>query len=112
MSSNTIKMIAIAGVFGFAIAFAAYRPANVGAAAAVDPATAYKELKCSMCHTPTAAKFFDPTKDDKVLSDTILNGKKGEKPPNMPAFDETKLSAADRAAMVTYMKSLRTAAGN
>src|SRR6476469_9736144 len=104
MSSNTFKLIAIAAVIGFAVALAAYKPANVGAAAAGDPATSFKELKCSMCHTANAAKFFDPKKTDEELSATILNGKKGEKPPNMPAFDETKLPAADRAAMVTYMK--------
>ena len=112
MSSNTIKLIAIAAVFGFAIAFAAYRPGPVGAAVvAGDPAGMFKDQKCIMCHTATAAKFFDPKKADAELVDAIIKGKKGEKPPNMPAFDG-KITPEQAQEMVTYMKGLRTAAGN
>ena len=112
MSSNTVKLIAIAAVFGFALALAAYRPANVGAAVmSGDPAGAFKDQKCIICHTATAAKFFDPKKTDAELVDTIIKGKKGEKPPFMPAFDG-KITADQAQELVTYMKGLRTAAGN
>jgi len=112
MSSNTIKLIAIAAVFGFALAFAGYRPANVGAATlASDPAGMFKDQKCVICHTATAGKFFDAKKTDAELVDTVIKGKKGEKPPFMPSFDG-KLTPEQAQEMVTYMKGLRTAAGN
>jgi mono/diheme cytochrome c family protein len=72
-----------------------------------DAAAVYK-AKCAMCHTGNAGKFFDPTgKTDDVLADTILKGKKGEKPPFMPAFSEKGISADQAKALVTYMKSLK-----
>ncbi|MBV9242990.1 MAG: cytochrome c, partial [Acidobacteria bacterium] len=42
---------------------------------------------------------------------TVIKGKKGEKPPFMPSFDG-KLTADQAQELVTYMKGLRTAAGN
>ena len=112
MSSTNLKLIAIVAVFGFALAFAGYRPANVGAAPLTDdPAAMFKDQKCIICHTATAAKFFDAKKTDAELVDSIIKGKKGEKPPNMPSFDG-KLTPDQAQTMVTYMKGLRTAAGN
>src|SRR5512142_787149 len=59
-------------------------------------ATTYK-AKCAACHTATASKFFDATKADADLVQTTLKGRKGEKPPYMPAF-EAKGMTADEAA--------------
>ena len=84
-------------------------PVTVAANNADDPAVTYK-AKCAMCHTANASKAFDATKADADLVQIILKGKKGEKPPFMPAY-EGKITEADAQALVTYMKGLR-AAGN
>jgi mono/diheme cytochrome c family protein len=71
-----------------------------------DAATVYK-AKCAMCHSPKAEKLFDPTKTDVELVDTIMKGKKGEKPPFMPSFEAKGMTADQAKAMVAYMKDLR-----
>ena len=71
-----------------------------------DAAKTYKS-KCVACHGAKAEKKFDATKSDDEHVQIILKGKKGEKPPNMPAY-ETKGVTADQAkALLDYMKSLR-----
>ena len=71
-----------------------------------DAAKTYKG-KCVACHGPKAEKKFDTAKSDDEHIQIILKGKKGEKPPNMPAY-ETKGVTADQAkALLDYMKSLR-----
>lgn len=67
---------------------------------------AYK-TKCAMCHSPKAEKLFDPAKTDEELVDTIMKGKKGEKPPFMPAFETKGMTAEQAKALVVYMKNLR-----
>lgn len=84
-------------------------PVKVAAVNTDDPATTYK-AKCAMCHTPTAAKSFDPAKPDAELVQTILKGKKGEKPPYMPAWETKGVTEDDAKALVGYMKSLRAPA--
>jgi len=69
-----------------------------------DPATLYK-AKCFACHGATAEKKFDATKTDEELIQTTLKGKKMEKPPNMPAFEEKGITADQAKALVTFMKS-------
>jgi len=60
-----------------------------------------------MCHGQTAEKKFDATKADDVLIASVLKGKKLEKPPNMPAFEEKGITADQAKAFVAYMKSLK-----
>ena len=74
-----------------------------------DPAVTYK-AKCAMCHTATAAKFFDASLADAELVKAIMDGKKGEKPPYMPEFKSKGMTEADAQGLVTYMKSLKTPA--
>lgn len=74
-----------------------------------DPAVTFK-TKCAMCHSPKAEKFFDPAKADDVLVESVLKGKKAEKPPNMPGFEAKGMTADDAKALVTFMKGLRTPA--
>jgi len=71
-----------------------------------DDAALYKS-KCAMCHGATAEKKVDKTKADDELIQTVLKGKKLEKPPNMPAFEERGITADQAKAMVGYMKSLK-----
>jgi len=71
-----------------------------------DDAALYKS-KCAMCHGATAEKKVDKTKADDELIQTVLKGKKLEKPPNMPAFEERGITADQAKALVGYMKSLK-----
>jgi mono/diheme cytochrome c family protein len=74
---------------------------------ATDVATLYKDSKCSICHGPTAAKFFDATLADDKLVEIVLKGKKAEKPPNMPAYEVKGLTEDQAKALVAYMKTLK-----
>jgi mono/diheme cytochrome c family protein len=69
-----------------------------------DAAALYKS-KCAMCHGQTAEKKFDATKADDDLFQTVLKGKKSEKPPNMPAFEEKGITADQAKALVAFMKA-------
>jgi len=69
-----------------------------------DPAVLYK-TKCFACHGATAEKKFDATKADDDLIQTVLKGKKMEKPPNMPSFEERGITADQAKALVAFMKT-------
>ncbi len=71
-----------------------------------DDAALYKS-KCAMCHGATAEKKVDKTKADDELIQIVLKGKKLEKPPNMPAFEEKGVTADQAKALVAFMKSLK-----
>jgi mono/diheme cytochrome c family protein len=112
MSLFKIKLLAIGLMILPVIALTAFRTEDVGAASfSPDDAAATYKAKCAMCHTATASKFFDATLSDDDLVQAILKGKKGEKPPNMPAFEEKGITADQAKELVTYMKGLK-AAGN
>jgi len=85
-------------------------PPTGATAIADDPAGIYK-AKCAMCHTPTAAKLFDPAKPEADLVKAILKGQKGEKPPYMPEYETKGVTEETAKALVAHMKSLR-AGGN
>jgi mono/diheme cytochrome c family protein len=72
-----------------------------------DDAAALYKTKCAMCHGATAEKKLDKTKADDELIQTVLKGKKPEKPPNMPAFEERGITGDQAKTLVTYMKSLK-----
>jgi mono/diheme cytochrome c family protein len=69
-----------------------------------DGAALYK-TKCVACHGATAEKKFDATKADDELLQTVLKGKKLEKPPNMPAYEEKGITADQAKVLVAFMKS-------
>jgi mono/diheme cytochrome c family protein len=73
-----------------------------------DPAAYYK-AKCVMCHGPKAEKKFDTSLPDEQLLDAIIKGKKGEKPPNMPAYADKGVSAEQAKALLDHMKQLKSA---
>ena len=109
MTKNQIKLFTIL-FFAFPfLMLAAFRvtPVTVSANTADDPATLFKDNKCFVCHTPTASKFFDPTKPEAELVQTILKGKKGEKPPYMPSFEAKGITEDAAKGLAAYMKSLR-----
>ena len=63
------------------------------------------KTKCVACHGATAEKKFDATKTDDELIQVVLKGKKMEKPPNMPSFEEKGITADQAKALVAFMKS-------
>ena|SRR5438045_3259499 len=90
-------------VSAFALISAAARP---GHADDFDAAATYK-AKCVACHGATANKKFDATKSDADLVQIVLKGKKAEKPPNMPAYDEKGITEDQAKALVAHMRSLK-----
>lgn len=106
MTANTFKLAGVmASLLGVA-AVLSFPSAKIGAAASDDPVAIYK-AKCLMCHSATAAKFFDPAKPDEELVQAILKGKKGEKPPYMPPFEEKGINAETAQQLVAHMKQLK-----
>jgi mono/diheme cytochrome c family protein len=71
-----------------------------------DAAGTFK-TKCAACHGPAAEKRFDKTLADQQLVDAVMNGKKAEKPPNMPAYSEKGVTAEQAKSLVDYMKSIK-----
>ena len=80
-------------------------PARAGADD-FDAAGTYK-AKCFACHGAKAEKKFDATLSDDDLLQAVLKGKKPEKPPNMPAFEERGITADQAKALIAYMKSIK-----
>ena len=111
MIRNKNKLIAIIlfSVFVVLMSMSKNVPVGATASAADDPAAIFK-AKCAMCHSPKAEKFYDPSRPDEEQVQAILKGKKGEKPPYMPAFETKGITEDDAKALAAYMKSLRTPA--
>lgn len=78
----------------------------VPARTATDDGAALYKTKCVACHGATAEKKFDATKANADLIQTVLKGKKMEKPPNMPEFESKGITADQATALVAFMKSL------
>jgi len=98
-------VLVVAGlVFGAALLFATV-PART---ANDDDSAALYKAKCVACHGATAEKKFDATKADDELIQFVLKGKKMEKPPNMPGYEEKGITADQAKALVATMKQLRT----
>lgn len=79
-----------------------------GEVQASDPAAFYK-TKCVACHGQKAEKKFDASLPDEQLIDIVMQGKKPEKPPNMPAYGDKGVTAEQAKGLVDYMKQLKTA---
>jgi mono/diheme cytochrome c family protein len=105
---KTFKMMIVATiatmlVAGFALISAAARADN---AQDFDAAATYK-AKCQACHGAAAEKKFDATLPDAELVQIVLKGKKGEKPPFMPGYEEKGINEEQAKALVALMKSLK-----
>ena len=97
----TRLLLVLTGVIFVAALLAASVPAR---ATNDDDAAALYKAKCFACHGATAEKKFDATKADDDLIQTVLKGKKVEKPPNMPGFEEKGVTADQAKALVAFMK--------
>lgn len=109
MTTSKAKLLAIALFVTPLMFFTVLRsePVSGATAAPDDPAAEFK-AKCAACHTPGATKFYDPAKTDEEHVQTILKGKKGEKPPFMPGFEAKGMTEDGAKALAAYMKSLRS----
>ena len=72
-----------------------------------DAASYYRDGKCVVCHGQKGEKKFDSDKKDDELVETIMKGKKAEKPPNMPGYEAKGLTSDQAKAMIAYMRSLK-----
>jgi mono/diheme cytochrome c family protein len=70
-----------------------------------DAAGTYK-AKCVACHGAKAEKRWDSTQPEAQMTEAILNGKKSDKPPNMPGFADKGISADQAKTLITYMKGI------
>ena len=106
MKISIIRLKKVAFVFAGVMIAATFLIATVPArtTTADDTAALYKS-KCFACHGATAEKKFDATKADDELIQIVLKGKKMEKPPNMPGFEEKGITADQAKALVAFMKS-------
>lgn len=112
MKTNRTKLFAILFFVSLSLLLVGFKgsPVKVSVAASDEPAVLYKKYLCFACHLATASKNFDPTKDEAVLVETILKGKKSATPPNpphMPGYETKPMTEDGAKAMLTYMKSLR-----
>lgn len=98
----TLTVVAML-VAGFALISAASRANNTDD---FDAAATYK-TKCVACHGAAAEKKFDTTVADADLVQIVLKGKKGEKPPFMPGYEEKGITEEQAKALVAHMKSLK-----
>lgn len=73
----------------------------------VDDAAATYTAKCVVCHGPKAAKKFDAAKADADHVQVVLKGKKMEKPPHMPGYEEKGVTEDQAKALVAYMRSIQ-----
>jgi mono/diheme cytochrome c family protein len=104
---NKIKVVTLAALVTAVLSLAGLLSAS-GRAASEDQfdATAAYKAKCVACHGAKSEKKFDSAKADAVHVETILKGKKAEKPPNMPAYEEKGITEDQAKALVAYMKSI------
>ena len=98
-------MVAFAGVM-LAAAFLVVSVRARTSADDFDAAGTYK-AKCFACHGAKAEKKFNSTLSDEDRVQVVLKGKKPEKPPNMPAFEERGITADQAKSLVGYMKSIK-----
>ena len=109
MKRMTNGLIKLGVAFALVILAATFVVVSVRARAVAedfDAAGTYK-TKCVACHGTKAEKKFDATLADDVLLQAVLKGKKPEKPPNMPAFEDRGITADQAKALVDYMKSIK-----
>ena len=108
MNLRRAKIISVAILTAPLVLVAAYSAPPTGATPVADDAATIYKAKCAMCHSPAAAKNFDPALPEEELVQAILKGKKGEKPPFMPEYESKGINEETAKALVAHMKSLRS----
>ena len=90
-----------------AIALLSSGSAQTGTEVQPSDSAAYYKAKCFACHGAKAEKKFDAALPEEQMVETILKGKKVEKPPHMPAYEPKGVTPEQAKALVTYMKQLK-----
>ena len=105
---KTVKLITLVAILAACMAAAALvsATARTGSDEQFDAAATYK-AKCVACHGAKAEKKFDAAKADADHVQAILKGKKMEKPPNMPGYEEKGITEDQAKALVAFMKSVQ-----
>ena len=105
---KTLKILTMAAILAafFATVVIVSASSQTAAEGQFDAGATYK-AKCAACHGPTAGKKFDVAKSDADHAQAVLKGKKAEKPPNMPGYEEKGISADQAQALVAYMRSIQ-----
>jgi mono/diheme cytochrome c family protein len=106
MTTNGLMKLGVA--FGSLMLAASFVVVSVRARASADDfdaAGTYK-AKCFACHGAKAEKKWDSTHPEDQMLNSVLKGKKAEKPPNMPAFEERGITPDQAKALIAYMKSI------
>ena len=103
MSTGLFKIIFVAA---WVVAGAVLIVSTPARATYDDPAAFYNKT-CKACHGAAAEKKFDRSLADDALVQIILDGKKAEKPPNMPAYKDKGVTAEQAKALVDYMRTLK-----
>ena len=107
---KTLKIMTVAAMLAaFCAAVVMVSAASGTAGAAQSDAGASYKAKCVACHGQKAEKKFDSSLPDQQLIDAVMNGKKPEKPPNMPAYGDKGITAEQAKALVEHMKQLKSA---
>lgn len=109
VNTDRWKKLAVALFTLSLLAVGALRTASVPTRAASqeqDVAAMYT-AKCAMCHGAKAEKKFNDALPEAELVDAVLKGKKGEKPPFMPAYEPKGVNADQAKALINHMKHLK-----
>ena len=102
---KTVKIITGAAILTALLVVAAVVTARNAPQDQFDAAATYKS-KCQVCHGATAEKKFDPAKPEAEHVQVTLKGKKMEKPPNMPGYEEKGMTEEQAKALVAHMRSI------
>jgi mono/diheme cytochrome c family protein len=102
---KVMTLTAITAAFFAAVVMVTAAPRTTGDEQ-FDASATYK-AKCVACHGPKAEKKFDVAKSDADHAQVVLKGKKMEKPPNMPGYEEKGITLDQANALVVYMKSIQ-----
>jgi mono/diheme cytochrome c family protein len=105
-SGGLMKLMMVFAVALLATAFVVVSVRARTGADDFDAAGTYK-AKCFACHGAKPEKKFNSTLSDDEMVQAIMKGKKPEKPPNMPGFEERGITNDQAKALVTYMKSIK-----
>jgi mono/diheme cytochrome c family protein len=104
---KTMKIMGVATAVAIFMAGLALLSSGTRAATQEFNAAGTYTAKCVACHGKAAEKKFNPSLPETEMVEAILKGKKGEKPPNMPAYGEKGITEDQAKALIAHMKSLK-----
>ena len=99
---KTLKMMTLAIVAAMLVAGFALISAGARANQEQFDAAATFKAKCVACHGAAAEKKFDTAIADADLVQIVLKGKKPEKPPNMPAYEEKGITRPGKSTRCAH----------